>query len=55
MGMSSEMNRRQFLLLGAGAFAALGTGCTLGRRGDSSAFLKKDLTAAAFDGMINHN
>ena len=36
MGMSSEMNRRQFLLLGAGAFAALGTGCAFGRGGDSS-------------------
>ena len=36
MVMSAEMNRRQFLMLGAGAFAALGTGCTLGRRGDSS-------------------
>jgi len=34
--MFDEMNRRQFLGLGAGALAALGTGCTLGRGGDSS-------------------
>ena len=34
--MSVELNRRQFLKLGAGAFAALGTGCAFGRRDDST-------------------
>ena len=34
--MSVEMNRRQFLKIGAGAFAALGAGCSFLRRTDSS-------------------
>ena len=34
--MSVELNRRQFLKLGAGAFAALGAGCSLARRDESS-------------------
>lgn len=36
MAMFAEMNRRQFLGLGAGVFAALGAGCAFGRRDDSS-------------------
>lgn len=36
MAMSVELNRRQFLRLGAGAFAALGTGCAFVRRDDSA-------------------
>ena len=54
--MSVELNRRQFLRFGAGAFAALGTGCAFGRRDDSpySALVLGDVHFDAPDIGVYH-